>query len=111
MCIYFKTETDVAQNLIDDFSCNSDCQKTFPQEGLTSGKTEVLFAELDKGAEAATCSYSATGTFLQNIYFVLMAENNQKIQSRCLDYKFSFTDVFNDINHGYTETILKKSSS
>ena len=29
MCTYFKTKTDVAQNLIDDFFSNFDCQRTF----------------------------------------------------------------------------------
>ena len=32
MCTYFKTETDAAQNLIDDFISNFDCQRNFPQE-------------------------------------------------------------------------------
>ena len=27
--LYFSTKTDVAQNLIDDFFSNFDCQKTF----------------------------------------------------------------------------------
>ena len=27
---YFKTETDVVQNLLDDFFSNFDCQKTLP---------------------------------------------------------------------------------
>ena len=30
----FKTETDVAQNLIDYFCFNFDCQKTLPWEGF-----------------------------------------------------------------------------
>ena len=34
MCRYFKTETDVAQNQIDDFFSNFDCQRIFPQEGF-----------------------------------------------------------------------------
>ena len=36
--------------------------------GLISEKTEALCAELNKRAEAATSSYSATGDFLQYIY-------------------------------------------
>ena len=35
---------------------------------LISEKTEALYAELNKRAEAATSSYSATGDFLQYIY-------------------------------------------
>ena len=30
MCMYFKTKTNVAQNLIDNFFYNFDCQWTFP---------------------------------------------------------------------------------
>ena len=33
MRTYFKTGTDVAQNLIDVLS-NFDCQRTFPEEGF-----------------------------------------------------------------------------
>ena len=29
---YLKTKTDVAQNLIDKFFSNFDCQRTFPKE-------------------------------------------------------------------------------
>ena len=32
--MYFKTETDVAQNLIDFFFSNFDYQASFPQEGF-----------------------------------------------------------------------------
>ena len=34
MSTYFRAETDVAQNLIDDFFSNFDCQKTLSQEGF-----------------------------------------------------------------------------
>ena len=34
MHTYFKTETDVAQNLIEDFISNFDCQRTFPLEAF-----------------------------------------------------------------------------
>ena len=37
---------------------------------LVSEKTEVLYAELNERAEAATSSYSVTGDFLQYIYSV-----------------------------------------
>ena len=39
--------------------------------GLISEKTEVLFAELNERAEAASGSYSVTGDSLQYIYCVL----------------------------------------
>ena len=54
---------------------------------------EALYAELNERAVAATSSYSATGNFLQYIYFVLMAKNNQQIRSWCLVHEFSFTDI------------------
>ena len=72
---------------------------------------EALYAELSKRAEAATSSYSATGDFLQYIYSVFVTKNHQKIRSGCLVHEFSFTDIFNDINHGHRAAILKKNSS
>ena len=76
MCTYFKIETDVTQNLIDDFF-------------------EALYAELNERPEAATSSYSATDEFLQYIYSLLMVKNNRKVRSRCLVHQFSFADIFN----------------
>ena len=79
MCTYFKTETDVAQNPLDEFFSNFDCQKTFRGyggTGLLSEKTEALHAELNERAEAATSSYSAEVDFLQYIYLVLVAKNH-----------------------------------
>ena len=58
--------------------------------------------------EEATSSYSATGEFLQDTYSMLVDKNHQKIRSRCLAHEFSFTDFFNDINHGYKAALLKK---
>ena len=78
MCTYFKIETHVTQNLIDDFF-------------------EALYAELNERPEAATSSYSATDEFLQYIYSLLMVKNNRKVRSRCLVHQFSFADIFNQI--------------
>ena len=61
--------------------------------------------------EEATSSYSATGEFLQyaySTYNILVDKNHQKIRSRCFAHGFSFTDFFNDINHGYKAALLKK---
>ena len=71
---------------------------------------DVLYAELNKRAEAATGSYSVKGNSSQYIYSVPVSKNHQNMQSRCLVYKFSFTDIFNNINHGYRAVILKKNS-
>ena len=68
--------------------------KKYGGTGLNSEKTEVLYAEINERVKGATSSYSAAGGFLQYVYSVLVAENYQKIQSRCLVYEFSFTDVF-----------------
>ena len=50
---------------------------------LVSEKTEALYAEPNERVEAATSRYSATGEFLQYIYFVPVAKNHQKMRSRC----------------------------
>ena len=39
---------------------------------------------------------------------MLVDENHHKIQSRCLAHEFSFTDFFNDINHGYKAAFSKR---
>ena len=86
MCTYFKAETDVAQNLIDEFFSNFDCQKTlsiggilhekkYRGTGLLSEKMEALHAELNERVEAATSSNSAAVNFLQYIYSELVARN------------------------------------
>ena len=65
------------------FFSNFDCRKTFPQEGFYVKKnfggyganfwkkTEVLHAERNKRAEAATSKSSAAGGFLQYIYWLM----------------------------------------
>ena len=69
-------------------------KKKYGGTGLISEKTETLYAELKKRAEAATGSYSVTGDFLQYIYSVLATTNHQNIRSRCLVHEFSFKDIF-----------------
>ena len=74
--MYFKTETDVARNLINDFFLTwlseghyigrilSD--KKYGGMGLLSEKIEALHAEFNKRAEEATSSY----------FLVLVAKNH-----------------------------------
>ena len=98
--MFFKREIDVAQNLMVNFFQTLTVRGHFHRKdfrwkkyggaGLRSEKTEALYAELNKRAEAATSSYSATGDFLQYIYSVLIAKNHQKIRSRCLVHELSF---------------------
>ena len=69
-------------------------EKKYGGTGLIFEKTEVLYAELNERAEAATGSYSVTGDSLQHIYFVPVIKNHRNIRSRCLVHEFSFTDIF-----------------
>ena len=69
-------------------------EKKYGGTGLILGKTEVLYAELNERAEAATGSYSVTGDSLQYIYSVPVSKNHRNIRSRCLVHEFSFTDIF-----------------
>ena len=123
MCTYFKTKTDVTQNLIDEFFFltltvrgpfhRKDFKwKKYGGTGLISAKTEALYVELNLRAEAASSSCSVTGDFLQYIYYVPVTKNHQNIRSRCLVHDFCFPSqiFFNDINHGYRAVILKKNS-
>ena len=59
-------------------------QKKYGGTGLIFEKTEALYSELNGTADATTSGYFATGDFLQYIYSVLMPNNHQKIQLRCL---------------------------
>ena len=88
MCLYFKTETDVVQNLIDDFLffqlwLSEDLSirrivsnKNYGGTGLLSEKTEALHVEPNERAEAATSSYSAAVDFIQCIYSVFVIKNH-----------------------------------
>ena len=62
--------------------------------GLISEKADVLYAELNEIAEAATGSYSITGDSLQYIYSVPVSKNHRNSRSRCLVYEFPFIDIF-----------------
>ena len=63
MCMYFKTETGVAQNLIDDLFLTLTVRGPFHRKdfnskkyrgmGLTSEETEALYAELNERGEVA----------------------------------------------------------
>ena len=85
---YFKTESE------DHSLQRSLSEKKYGCTGLVHEKTESLYVELDKRVEADTNSYSATGEFLQYIYFVPAAKNHHKIRSRYLVHEFSFTNIF-----------------
>ena len=69
-------------------------EKKYGGTRLISGKMEILYAELNERAEAATGSYSVTGYYLQYIYSVPVTKNHRNIRSRCLVHDFSFTDIF-----------------
>ena len=98
MCTYFKTKTNIVQNLIDDFFLIFTVSKTFHRKtfkrkkyggmGLPSEKTEALCAELNKRTETTTSSCSATCNFLQDYYSALVVKNHQKIWFRYLVHEF-----------------------
>ena len=44
--------------------------------GLISGKKQALYVEVNKRAEAAISSHSATGNFLRYVYSVLVTKNH-----------------------------------
>ena len=80
LCTYTKIETDVAQNLINDFFLyfwlSEDLStgrilslKKNRGTGLISEKTEVLQAELNGRVEAATTGYSSAGDFFTMYLF------------------------------------------
>ena len=82
MCMYFKTETDIAQNLIDYFFLTLTVRRPFRRKnfkwrgygstGLHSEEAKALHAELNERAEAATSIYYAV--ILQYIYSLLVAK-------------------------------------
>ena len=94
MCMHFKTETDVAQNLIDDFfSSNFDCHyisigrilsgKKWGGTRFISEKTEALHAELNERDEAATSGYQCNRRVFTIYYSLLAHTNHQNLWSRC----------------------------
>ena len=80
--MYFETETDIAQNLIDYFFLTLTVRRPFHKKnfkwrgygstGLCSEETEALHAELNERAKAATSIYYAV--ILQYIYLLLVAK-------------------------------------
>ena len=69
-------------------------KKKYGGTGLISEKPEVLYAELNERAEAATGSNSVTSDSLRYIYSVPVTKNHRNIQSRCLVHELPFTNTF-----------------
>ena len=67
--------------------------KKYGGTGLIPEKTEVLYAELNERAEAATINYSVARDSLQDICSVPVTKNHRNIRSRCLVHEFYFTDI------------------
>ena len=55
---------------------------------------DVLYAELNERAKAATSSFSVTGDSLQYIYSFPVSKNHRNIRLRSLVHEFPFTDIF-----------------
>ena len=66
---------------------------------LISEKAEVLYADFNKRAEAATSSYSVTGNSLQYIYSLPVTKNDRNIRST-LRKKWSFPLKISLVNCG-----------
>ena len=75
---------------------------------LISEKKKFCKPNLTKEQKQSPMTTSQQTIFLPCIYSVLVPKNPQKFRLRCLVQEFSFTDIFNDINHGYRAAILKK---
>ena len=82
MCTYFKTKTDVTQNLIDKFFSNFDCKRTFPigkilNEKKLRGtrliyeKTEVFYVELNERADQQPVVILHQATF-HNVFILCL---------------------------------------
>ena len=69
-------------------------EKKYGGTGLIPEKTEVLYAELNERAEAATVNYSVARDSLQYICSVPVTKNHRNIRSRYLVHEFYFTDIF-----------------
>ena len=54
-------------------------EKKYGGTGLISEKTEVLYAELNERAVAATSSYSVAGSSLQYVYSVPVTKNHRNV--------------------------------
>ena len=114
----FKTETDVAQNLIDDFfliwlSENISIGRILSKikygvTGLLSEKTGALYAEFNEIAEAAIISYYPTGDFLICIILFLWPRIIRRSYQGVQFINFQSQVFLNDINHGCRAAIMKK---
>ena len=86
MSKYFKIETDVVQNLIDDFFLTLTVKwplgriylkKKYVGTGLISEKKNGSFVcKPNERVEPATSSYSARSDFFKYIYSVVVANNH-----------------------------------
>ena len=104
MCKYFKIETDVAQNLIDDFFFYFWLSEDLSIERILSKKNAVVILQ-----HAIFTMYLLVSQCIKLIRSSDQNhQNHHKFWSRCVVHEFSFTNFSNSINHGYRETTLKK---
>ena len=82
MCTYFKTKTDVAKNMIDDFFLTLTVRGPFHRKDFKWKKKwgyGVNFWKrlgLNERVEAAITSYTATGYFSQYVYSMPLTKNH-----------------------------------
>ena len=82
--------------------------KKYGGTGLVSEKTEALYDGFNEREEVAVILQQAIYYTVFTLCFV--ANNHQRIQSRCLIEEFFFIYIINYIIHGYRADILKKNS-
>ena len=94
MCTYFKTETDVAQNLIDDFFLNLTVsgpfigtilsEKKCRGMGLIPKKPKFCKQNLTKERKPSPVVILEHAIFYNVFISVLAAKNHKKFRTRCL---------------------------
>ena len=120
MCTYFKAETTVAQNLIDDFFLTLTVRRSFYREdfrgtgygvrGYFPRGRKLCMQNLTKYRKQPSVAILQQSTFY-NIFFRclwirIISRSDQGVQFMNFPSQISF----NDINHGYRAALLKKTS-
>ena len=111
MCTYFKTETDVAQNLIDDFFLTLTVRGPFYRKNFKWKKNMEVRGSFLKIGKLWMQIVILQHAIFYNIYFLslwlrIIRRSDQGIKFM----NFRSQILFNGINHGYRAAILKKNS-
>ena len=104
MCTYFKTETDVAQNLIDDFFQTLTVRGPFQKKKKKKLCMQNLTKEWKQPPVAILQQASFYNIFILCLWLRIIRRSGQGIYLM----NFPLQIFFNNINHGYRAAILKK---